>query len=589
MLLEAGWLDGFMFTVMLALMIYVFAVNVISSLHKYYLAFHFIMLVWPLSQWVMHTSPSLLERQIACYAGLISLLALGPGWVLFARLFTKPAYALSRGNLLLLTTPVLLFIPFILFMPEWWYNLKALPVSNGDMGWPFGVYIVMIAFYFILAASDMLRTIRGSASKVQKKQIALLLVGIAIFACCTWLDFIYNALLEGQSPKLYGMTSLGIVLSDLFLIFIIQRYRVLDIVSIARREVVDTMSAGVVVVDGQDIVIDVNRGMNVFFPVLKGSTLPMKEILGLIPDSTDREEVWTQYYFSPYDHLNTEIHISLQKDIEPMHVSLHISPIYDDNKRWVGRLLTFHDVTQLRVLVEQMNQKNTTLFERNLELIHIQQELQYANQKLQQMAITDPLTNCYNRRYLIEQMEEKVPICVRSRQPFGIVLFDIDHFKQINDNYGHIVGDEVLCYVSDIVRKQLHHSDLLARYGGEEFVLFMPGVNAQEAYSTAKQLIDQMKQAPPITEDLPIAVTISVGWVAYEGEELEISEDTRSWILALLGEADQRMYEAKSSGRNGIRPVWRDSEHLPQEEQENKGNSDVQAIANKEAAAGREI
>lgn len=554
MLLEAGWMDGLMFWAMLALLIYVFAVNTISSLHKYYLAFHAIMLMWPLSQWILHTSDQMILRQLASYAGLISLLSLGPCWVLFARLFTKPLYPLSRGAMGLIAAPVLLFVPVIVLKPEWWFDLSALPVTSGQVGWLFGLYILAISFYFILATSDMLRVIRGASSSMQRQQIILLLIGIAIFACCTCFDLIYNVLLEGHVAKRYGITSLGVVLSDLFIIYVIQRYRVLDIVSIARREVVDTMTAGVVVVDGQDIVIDVNRGMHVFFPVRKGVLLPMKEILGLIPDSTEREEVWTQYYFSPYEHLDTEIHIMFQEDVKPSYVSLHISPIYDDNKRWVGRLLTFHDVTQLRVMVEQMNQKNTTLFERNLELIHIQQELQYANQKLQEMAITDPLTNCYNRRHLLEQMEEKVPTCVSSHQPFSIVLFDIDHFKTINDNYGHVVGDEVLSFVSNIVRKELHHSDIFARYGGEEFVIFMPGVNAHEAYSTAERLIELIKSATPTIASEAIMVTVSIGWVAYEGQELSLGDDVRSWILALLGEADRHMYEAKSNGRNGIRP-----------------------------------
>nr|WP_052475986.1 GGDEF domain-containing protein [Cohnella kolymensis] len=102
-----------------------------------------------------------------------------------------------------------------------------------------------------------------------------------------------------------------------------------------------------------------------------------------------------------------------------------------------------------------MNRKNEALHERNMELIAIQDELFRVNQKLEQMAITDGLTGCFNRRYLMQQLEHEVLLNMRYRIPYSILLFDIDHFKQINDHYGHLVGDEVIRSTVNIVRDTL--------------------------------------------------------------------------------------------------------------------------------------
>lgn len=110
----------------------------------------------------------------------------------------------------------------------------------------------------------------------------------------------------------------------------------------------------------------------------------------------------------------------------------------------VGRILTFQDRSELHRLIAETNQQNEILQERNLALIEIQNELSQTNQKLKQMAITDSLTGCYNRHYLTQYLEQEIIENMILKQPFAIILLDIDFFKTVNDNYGHLVGDVVI-------------------------------------------------------------------------------------------------------------------------------------------------
>ena len=107
-------------------------------------------------------------------------------------------------------------------------------------------------------------------------------------------------------------------------------------------------------------------------------------------------------------------------------------------------------------------------------MTRIQQDLSDANKKLEQLATTDSLTGCYNRRYLYQMMEYQISVDARYGAPFSLILLDIDYFKQTNDKYGHQIGDLVLRHTADLISSRLRKTDILARYGGEEFAVFLP-------------------------------------------------------------------------------------------------------------------
>jgi two-component system, cell cycle response regulator len=233
------------------------------------------------------------------------------------------------------------------------------------------------------------------------------------------------------------------------------------------------------------------------------------------------------------------------------HVSIQISPVLDDRKTLLGRIITFHDVTELRKLVVEMNRKNEALHERNLELITIQEELFRVNQKLEQMAVTDGLTGCFNRRYLMQQLEHEVLLNMRYQIPFSIFLFDLDHFKQINDKYGHLVGDEVICSTADIVRTKLRRTDILARYGGEEFTIYLPHTNREQSELLAERIMNAVGNNWIDAGSEKVHVTISMGVVTESSMDLSF-DDPKEYLRELFATVDSALYKAKNEGRNRV-------------------------------------
>ncbi len=169
------------------------------------------------------------------------------------------------------------------------------------------------------------------------------------------------------------------------------------------------------------------------------------------------------------------------------------------------------------------------------------QALQAANAELQRLATTDRLTGAWNRTYLEETLVAEMGRAERYRQPLSLLIFDIDHFKAINDSHGHLVGDEVLIELTRRVRAHLRAVDVLARWGGEEFVLLLPHCGAVEARRVADKLRALVAEPP-----FPVAgqVTASFGLAQWQPEE-----PLDTW----LKRADDALYAAKAAGRNRVR------------------------------------
>lgn len=162
---------------------------------------------------------------------------------------------------------------------------------------------------------------------------------------------------------------------------------------------------------------------------------------------------------------------------------------------------------------------------------------------LQQVAALDALTGLYNRRFGLQRLKEEFARSLRSGDPISILMLDIDHFKSVNDTYGHLVGDRVLQRVVVAARHVLREGDVLMRYGGEEFLAILPGAG----YDDRAQMAERVRRAvadADITEGAHrIQVTVSVGGAG-------IPDQTPSTIEDLIGQADSALYTAKASGRD---------------------------------------
>lgn len=198
---------------------------------------------------------------------------------------------------------------------------------------------------------------------------------------------------------------------------------------------------------------------------------------------------------------------------------------------------------------------------RTFELEQKNSELQSAYQQLEVISLTDQLTGLYNRHFLENHIETELEQCRRSwrdwesgktaqreQADLAVFLIDLDHFKALNDNYGHQAGDEVLQQLKLILQQVFRQSDYLVRWGGEEFVVVARSINRAEAGLLAHRLVTAVAQSPFPLEDLPpVAVSCSVGYACYP---LPMGEPQQHW-LSLMKLADLCLYTAKYSGRNG--------------------------------------
>jgi diguanylate cyclase (GGDEF)-like protein len=167
--------------------------------------------------------------------------------------------------------------------------------------------------------------------------------------------------------------------------------------------------------------------------------------------------------------------------------------------------------------------------------------------QLYESAMRDTLTRAHNRRYLIERLGSEIAYARRHVTRLALIMFDIDHFKRVNDTHGHLAGDEVLREVAALVSRLIRAEDVFARYGGEEFVVLARGIEHENATRFAERIRSAVERLEIPAEDTVLRVTISAG-VASLDELAESSRDSE--VLFRL--VDERLYKAKSGGRNRV-------------------------------------
>ncbi len=192
-----------------------------------------------------------------------------------------------------------------------------------------------------------------------------------------------------------------------------------------------------------------------------------------------------------------------------------------------------------RKLVEELTRVNRGLEERVKERTR---QLEEANERLQHTAITDPLTGLFNRRFLIDTLDKEIAILNEGEgdTPAAFLILDVDHFKSINDEYGH---DDVLRSVSRCLLDGVREGDVVARYGGEEFTVFMPNTAAEDALKTAESLREQLAAETIRRAGHTLTVTASFGVTAVRAGDTSDS---------LVQRADVALYRAKNGGRNRV-------------------------------------
>ncbi len=176
-------------------------------------------------------------------------------------------------------------------------------------------------------------------------------------------------------------------------------------------------------------------------------------------------------------------------------------------------------------------------------IFHLVQEQKFTA-KLAELANHDALTNLHNRHYFNQELSKEVAKSRRYKIQLSLLMIDIDHFKKVNDTYGHPVGDQVLKSLADICRTVLRDVDIIVRFGGEEFIVILPSTNISGALLTAERIRAGVEEFDFTYEDTSLKATVSIGATSY---------DNNDWTdKDLIKAADIALYQAKKNGRNQV-------------------------------------
>lgn len=217
--------------------------------------------------------------------------------------------------------------------------------------------------------------------------------------------------------------------------------------------------------------------------------------------------------------------VALHRSGEEVPVDISLAPILLGGEPHV--LAAVRDARPQRALLERVRQQA--------------EEVEELHRRLQEQAVRDPLTGLFNRRYLDETLPREIAVAARGGTPLALAVLDLDHFKRVNDTWGHAAGDRVLAALGQVLRAGTRAGDLACRYGGEEFVVVLVGAALADAVRRAESWRQALEALPP--EDAMVPVTASVGVAAWRPGESAAD---------LFARADAALYRAKAAGRDRV-------------------------------------
>jgi diguanylate cyclase (GGDEF)-like protein/PAS domain S-box-containing protein len=300
------------------------------------------------------------------------------------------------------------------------------------------------------------------------------------------------------------------------------RNQMLSIIPVARDTLIESMQDSMIVLDAARQIIDINPA------ALKLFGFSAEQVIGRPIDEV--MSPWKESLFHLRGKMEAEGEISFTQDGNEKYLDIQISPLKKIRGKSSGQILILRDVTK-RVLMEQKNQQAL-------------QDIQNLQQQLYESSIHDDLTGLYNRRYLDEVLPREIANAARSNQPISFVMMDIDHFKLINDTYGHIIGDQVLQNVSHCLKEQTRAGDMVFRFGGEEFLAILVNSPSDAAVHYAERWLQSLQEHNISHQGKEIRITMSMGVAEFNRDG-----DT---FMEVLQAADKAMYQAKADGRNSV-------------------------------------
>jgi diguanylate cyclase (GGDEF)-like protein len=441
--------------------------------------------------------------------------------------------AACRHNGFKVRTPLLFVIPVITFVghytnfrnlfytapmtlihrgPFWVLTVQRGPLSTLD-----NAYLLVA---FLAGAWIYLSGLRHASPLFRKQALVL------VFA--SFVPFIgYFAYLANLSPWGLDITPVTLGITCVLLYYGIFHCGIFDLAPLARTLIFNSMRDAVLILDTQDRLLDFNPAARTLLPVLdrKSAGVNVVALLAGTPGLSDAlclAEGPVEFHIGPDNDLQV-YEIRTWPLFANLPANLPVAPsdaAHSATSREVGRTVIFADVTaQVRL-----------------------------REELRRRAETDPLTGVANRRRFHQALEIECIRFNRGHAPLSVLMIDLDHFKDINDQYGHQAGDAVLIIVSQLLLVNIRKTDVLARFGGEEFSVLLPETRSEGAGVIAERIRLAVSQAPIDVDGQLIPISVSIG-IASHVNDREVDPQI------LLKKADLALYRAKAAGRNRIEVI----------------------------------
>jgi diguanylate cyclase (GGDEF)-like protein/PAS domain S-box-containing protein len=350
----------------------------------------------------------------------------------------------------------------------------------------------------------------------------------------------------------YGLTLfVALVGFLLYLVFLKRALRELNpdaVIPDRVRKALDTLAEGLLILDQKEHILFANAAF------AKKTGLTAKTLMGKKARDLDweingeaREKTlfpWTR--INQGETVNTRVQLKLITEMKERYTfQVSASPINGQSNEVRGALVTFDDVTEIE-------HKNTELEQTLGRLKQSQKEISRQNQELQVLATRDPLTNCMNRRSFFEGFKTLFQEAREQGEELSCIMTDIDHFKSVNDRFGHATGDKVIKLVAGILINTVRPNDLVGRYGGEEFCVVLQGADMAFAHSVAERMRSALLNGNEIKFTSAIRITASFGVSSLADGAPDPSE--------MVNQADIALYAAKENGRNRV-VGWSQKDH----------------------------
>lgn len=447
------------------------------------------------------TAPDFGAALVACRVQYLGLPFLGVLFYLFTRDYRgRPLRIWWRGAALLVFPVVALILAAAWPKATLYYQ----SLSFSDIGIPHlvvvpGVFyylqIAYTAFFALLGLFGVVRHLTSQDTAGRRKAAALLALLLLPVVAETMYMFHITSFDYTSSALTVSVTVLGVYLAW---------FQLIEAAPAARERVLENIGDGYVFLDTAGRYLDSNAAARSYYPTLSDAKpgTPIAQIQDFPLEMLSGEDTTAEY--------------TVGTGSEATYIRASRTAVQADGKV-LGTSILLYDVTETHRLLAELNE----------------------------MATQDALTGLLNRGTFFKYATRDFELAMRNHQNAAVLMMDIDFFKQVNDQYGHLVGDQVLISIADILRGRLRRTDIIGRYGGEEICVWLPGASLEGAQIIAEVIRRTIEQKTFQTKKTPFQITISIGVAPLAHDRHECVED-------MIQDADTALYQAKATGRNKV-------------------------------------